>query len=65
MEKPTKKQYSFEVKKEVVDVSGGWHEGLFLTDHGFKRLEHSGTRVVGIPVNEVHVYLVKECDHVA
>ncbi|CAB0486495.1 hypothetical protein CIP101841_00074 [Corynebacterium diphtheriae] len=40
-------------------------KGLSFTDHGFKRSEYSGTRVVDIPVNEVDVYFVKECDDVA
>ncbi|AEX43204.1 hypothetical protein CD241_0137 [Corynebacterium diphtheriae 241] len=40
-------------------------KGLSFIDHGFKRSEYSGTRVVDIPVNEVDVYFVKECDHVA
>ncbi|AEX66656.1 hypothetical protein CDC7B_0457 [Corynebacterium diphtheriae C7 (beta)] len=40
-------------------------KGLSFIDHGFKRPEYSGTRVVDIPVNEVDVYFVKECDHVA
>ncbi|STC65390.1 transposase-like protein [Corynebacterium diphtheriae] len=40
-------------------------KGLSFIDHGSKRPEYSGTRVVDIPVNEADVYLVKECDHVA
>ncbi|CAB0579702.1 hypothetical protein FRC0129_00168 [Corynebacterium diphtheriae] len=50
---------------DVTEFLGGWYEGLSFIDHGSKRPKYSGTRVVDIPVNEVDVYLVKECDHVA
>ncbi|CAB0935638.1 hypothetical protein FRC0466_00136 [Corynebacterium diphtheriae] len=50
---------------DVTEFLGDWYEVLSFIDHGFKRSEYSGTRVVDIPVNEVDVYLVKECDHVA
>ncbi|CAB0539850.1 hypothetical protein CIP107509_00528 [Corynebacterium diphtheriae] len=50
---------------DVTEFLGDWYEGLSFTDHGFKRSEYSGTRVVDIPVNEVDVYFVKECDYVA
>lgn len=49
----------------IVDSVGLLEQALAEGIPGSERLEHSGTRVVGIPVNEVHVYLVKECDHVA
>lgn len=48
----------------IVDPAGMLGQALAEASPNLMR-EHSGTRVVGIPVNEVHVYLVKERDHVA